>query len=35
MRITKKINYQELFEYENEEEMENETKGTFQQPTIE
>lgn len=35
MRITKKINYQELFEYENEQEMENETKGTFQQQTIE
>jgi len=32
MRITKKINYQELFEYDNEEDMENETKGTFQQP---
>ena len=36
MRITKKINYQELFELDNEndEEMENDAKGAFQQ-TIE
>ena len=35
MRITKKINYQELFECENQDELESQTKGTMQNPVIE